>query len=198
MDPESSDGDRPADGLVERLRRGERGAFDEAYDRYRSLLFSFLVRASRERALAEELLQESWLSLARHARSLEPDTNLRAWLFTVARNLLRSRKRRERFGRELLERLGFATEEAREASPFERAVASETERRVEAAIGRLSPNAREIVLLAVVERLEPAELAVVLDLSPAATRQRLARARAMLAELLAEAPRPPDPVEETP
>jgi RNA polymerase sigma-70 factor (ECF subfamily) len=170
--------------LVARLRAGDDAAFHEAYETYRAGLFAFLVRASRERALAEELLQETWLRLAQNSRSLEPDTDLRAWLFTVACNLLRSRMRRDRFGRELLSLLGFGGPHATEDSPFELAVASETERRLEAAIGELPPSLREVVLLVVIERLEPATAARVLGLRPEAARQRLARARAMLAELL--------------
>jgi RNA polymerase sigma-70 factor (ECF subfamily) len=182
--------------LVERLRGGQPDAFDEAYERYRAGVFAFLVRASRERALAEELLQETWLRLARNARSLAPDTDLRAWLFTVARNLLRSRRRRDFFGRELLRELGLAAARETVQTPFEQAVASEAERRLEVAVGRLPPRAREVVLLAVIERLEPAQLAQVLGLRPEAARQRLARARAMLAKLLAEPPGLRDPAGE--
>ena len=184
--------------LVESLRRGDAGAFEAAYARHRAALYSFLLRSSRDRALAEELLQETWLRLARTARTLEPETDLRAWLFTVARNLLRSRRRRDYFGRELLRQLGLAGPGASEVTPFELAAASETERRLEAAIARLAPGLREVVLLAVVERLEPAQLAQVLGVRPEAARQRLARARAMLAKLLAQAPGPRDPIGEAP
>jgi RNA polymerase sigma factor (sigma-70 family) len=184
--------------LVERLRLGEPRAFEEAYELHRAGLFAFLVRATRERALAEELLQETWLRFAKHARSLAPETDVRAWLFTVARNLLRSRRRRDFFGRELLRELGLMAGPENLDSPFEQALASETERRVEAAIGRLPASAREVVLLAVIERLEPAQLAAVLGLRPEAVRQRLARARAMLAKLLAQAGGPRDTVGETP
>lgn len=205
MDPEQSESrrgrsDGPSgsseSGLVARLRGGDEGAFHETYELYRAGLFAFLARASRERALAEELLQETWLRFAQNARSLEPNTDLRAWLFTVARNLLRSRMRRDRFGRELLSLLGFGVARTTEESPFELAVASETERRLEAAIGELPPSLREVVLLAVVERLEPAELAQVLGLRPDAARQRLARARAMLARLLSRSSA--GPIGETP
>ena len=73
--------------LVRRLRRGDAAAFDAIYAQMRPRLFGFLVRLTRDRALAEDLLQESFLRLARSAPGLDPQTNLRAWLFRVARNL---------------------------------------------------------------------------------------------------------------
>src|SRR5262245_19481207 len=73
--------------LVERLRQGDPGAFDEVYAAFNSRLFTFLVRLSRRREVAEDLLEETWLRLVKHARRLEPDTRLGPWLFTVARNL---------------------------------------------------------------------------------------------------------------
>ena len=185
-----------ARALVERLREGDERAFDQAYVEHRAPLFSYLFRASRDRPLAEELLQETFLRFATHARLLEVDTDLRAWLFTVARNLFRSRKRRDRFGRELLRQLGFVARETNQESPFDHALASETERRLERALDRLSPAYRDVVLLAVVERLELDQVAKVLGLRPEATRQRLSRARAMLAELLLEPSA--DPVGEVP
>src|SRR5512145_2118176 len=86
--------DREAElALVEGLRRGDTAAFDLAYDAYRARLFAFLLRLSRRRAVAEDLLDETWLRLVRHARDLQPDTRLSAWLFTVARNLYWSHRR---------------------------------------------------------------------------------------------------------
>ena len=52
--------------LVARLRAGDPGAFDEVYDAYRPRVFAFLLRMTRNRALAEDLLDETWLRLARH------------------------------------------------------------------------------------------------------------------------------------
>lgn len=181
--------------LVERLREGDERAFDQAYTEHRAALFSYLLRASRDRPLAEELLQETFLRFATHARSLDEDTDLRAWLFTVARNLFRSRKRRDLFGRELLRQLGFVARDTNQESPFENALASETERRLERALDQLSPAHRDVILLAVVERLELDQVAKVLGLRPEATRQRLSRARAMLAELLEPSS---DPIGEPP
>src|SRR5262245_65663621 len=79
--------------LVARLRDGDTGAFDEVYGAYRSRIFAFLLRMSRSRTIAEDLLDETWLRLVRHACSLSPDTRLGPWLFTVARNLYWSHRR---------------------------------------------------------------------------------------------------------
>src|SRR6478672_6568524 len=79
--------------LLARLRAGDTAAFDEVYDAYRPRVFAFLLRMSRNRTLAEDLLDETWLRLVRHATRLLPDTRLGAWLFTVERNLYWSHRR---------------------------------------------------------------------------------------------------------
>ena len=73
--------------LVGRLREGDPDAFDEVYAAFNTRLFTFLLRLSRRREVAEDLLEETWLRLVKHARRLRHDTRLGAWLFTVARNL---------------------------------------------------------------------------------------------------------------
>src|SRR6476659_1613443 len=73
--------------LVARLRRGDAAAFDAIYLALNVRLLTFLVRLSRRRDVAEELLEETWLRLVTHAARLRPDTRLVPWLFTVARNL---------------------------------------------------------------------------------------------------------------
>src|SRR3954462_14812758 len=79
--------------LVARLSAGDTAAFDEVYEAYRPRVFAFLLRMTRNRALAEDLLDDTWLRLVRHASRLLPDTRLGPWLFTVARNLYWSHRR---------------------------------------------------------------------------------------------------------
>ena len=68
--------------LVDRLRRGDRAAFRELYARFAQASFGFLLRLAGRRDAAEDLHQEVWLSIARHAARLAPDTDLAAWIFT--------------------------------------------------------------------------------------------------------------------
>lgn len=171
--------------LVRGLRQGDARAFDAVYERYRARLFAFLVRLSRRRDVAEDLLQETWLRLARSAPELAPDTRLAPWLYTVARNLYVSHRRWSLLDADRLATLRFwARPEDDVLSPFERLAADETARRLERALASLPIAQREVVLLVCVERLEHAEAANVLGLAPEAFRQRLSRARAALTAAL--------------
>ena len=68
------------------LRRGEPAALGRAYAKYRARVYGFLLRLSGRRDVADDLLHDTWIKLARAAPGLREDTVLLSWLFTVARN----------------------------------------------------------------------------------------------------------------
>ena len=172
--------------LVAALRRGEPAAFDAVYHRYRSRIYGFLLRLSGSRCLAEDLFQETFLRLARHALRLEPDTQLGAWLFTVARNCYRSYRRFALLDRQRLHEYGLAPRPAG-ASPHDQAAASESAARLEAALQGLPLKYREALLLVGVEGMAPEQAAALLGLSAENLRQRLHRGRAMIKHRLEDA-----------
>jgi len=179
----SSDLDEPV--LVRRLRDGDTAAFDQVYDVYRARVFAFLLRISRNRTVAEDLLDETWLRLVRHARLLKSDTRLGPWLFTVARNLYWTHVRASLVQEASVpELIGLWPNSVTWPSPFDLAVADELERRVEAALATLPAQHREVLLLVAYEGLTPGDAAAVCGIRPEAFRQRLSRARASLAEKL--------------
>jgi RNA polymerase sigma-70 factor (ECF subfamily) len=182
------DASRPlAPACVERLRAGEAGAFDEVYAAYHVRLHGFLLRLSREPALARDLAQETWLRLAANARRLVPGSDPGAWLFTVARNLYLSRRRWALLDRARRLELFVRDGERSAPSPLEHACRDELKRAVERALAALALPEREVILLVCVEGFGAHEVAVMLDLSPAAVRKRLSRARArMLSQLPAD------------
>lgn len=175
----------PADAqLVAGLIRREPWAFTAAYERHRVRIYSFLVRLCGRRDLAEDLFQDTFLQLSRHAAQLRPETELGAYLFTVARNRYRSHRRTSLF-RQLRLRLftlGSSAERLAEAAspetPFEHAAQGDLGRQLESAIRRLADAQREALLLVGVEGMDHDRAAQVLGLTPAALRQRLFRARA--------------------
>lgn len=171
--------------LIERLRRGETGAFDAIYEQHRARIFSFLARLTGRCELAEELLQEVFLRLCRFAPRLAPETQIALWLYTVARNLARSHYRWAAVNADRLLGLAQLTEADHPVSPFDMTSARELERAVERALQRLSLDQRELLILVAVERVPSADAARVLGLSPVALRQRLSRARKQLADAIA-------------
>jgi RNA polymerase sigma-70 factor (ECF subfamily) len=171
--------------FVARLRAGETGAFDAIHGEFNRRLFTFLMRLSRRRDVAEDLLEETWLRLVSQAERLRPDTQLGPWLFTVARNLYVSycRSRHLETSQEP-NLIGLWPAGQPTPSPFEQTAASEFHRRLEAAIATLPASSREVLLLVAIDGLRPAEAAAVCGISPEALRQRLSRARALLVERL--------------
>jgi RNA polymerase sigma-70 factor, ECF subfamily len=153
--------------------------FRALYERHRAPIFSFLLRMGRDEALARDLSQETWLRLAASAHTLRPDSDHRAWLFTVARNLYRGHHRWRVLSRARLEEYGSIPARPT-ATPSELASAHDTARRLERAIARLPARYREVILLISVEGIAQEEVARILDLTLPTLRQRLSRARALL------------------
>ncbi len=165
--------------LVRRLKKRDVAAFDEIYEAYRARLYSFLVRLTRRRDIAEEMLQETWLRLAARGHLLRDDTRLCAWLYTVAHNLVVSYCRNRLLDAERIGELGRMPSSSA-ASPFESAAATETELRLERAIAALPAHYREALLLTA-EGFTHDEGALICELRPDAFRKRLSRARERVA-----------------
>lgn len=168
--------------LVARLKAGDPAAFEAIYEAYRPRLFGFLVRLSRRRDVAEDLLEETWLRLVGRVATLTDDARLAPWLFAVARNLYFSWRRSRAVDAARTSELDPAwPAPERGHSPFEAAARAELERRVEAALARLPLPDREVLLLVGVEGLTPSEAAGVCGLPAVTVRARLHRAREKLA-----------------
>lgn len=186
MEPPAGPGQADAE-IVAGLRAGEARALTRAYGRYRERVYSFLLRLCGRAADADDLFQETFVQLARHARRLHPETDLRAWLFTVARNRYLSHRRTALWRR--LRLALFSSEvpaPAGHETPHEATAFLGTAQRLERALGELPPPQREVLLLVGVEGMEQAAAARVLGLTEAALRQRLSRARARLRTLIPE------------
>lgn len=82
--------------LIKKCRRGERAAFDELIRMYYDYVYGFLLRASSDRPLAEDLTQETFLRMIRSIERFNTDgsASLGTWLVTVAKNLYIDQLRR--------------------------------------------------------------------------------------------------------
>ena len=181
-----------APALLAALRRGDATAFDRVYGLAWPRLVAFLRRLGAEGPIAEELAQETLLRLAHHARSLRPDSSLRAWIFAVARNLLRDHQRRRllEFGR--LRDIDSAQVHGEAAVlPDALADSERSAARLEAALQALPPLLREAIVLVAIEGFDPSVAAKMVDVPAATLRQRLSRARSQLRDALDAEPATP-------
>ncbi len=170
---------RSDEDLVRAVRRGEIEAFDELYARYARRLFSYLLHLSNDRARAEDLLQEVFLTALRsEAFDLRPG-KFAGWLFTVARNRAYSERRKESRAVEV---------ETPEPPPSPEA---EVEKReafalLAEAIGALSPPHRDVLMLKEVAGLTYSQIAAVQNVPEGTAKSRLHHAIKSVRRFFAE------------
>ena len=174
--------------LVAELIAGDDRAFRSLYEQHGDGVCSFALRLTGSRDAADEIYQHAWVKLAQSARRLAPDTNVLAWLLRVARNHWHSGHRRERTRERHRETLTSQADPSWGARDFRPDTSAEQRRRLERldrALGELSEQHREVLLVMIeADDLPQHELAATLSLEPAVFRKRLSRARKALAELM--------------
>ena len=170
--------------LVLSSAEGSRSEINPAalVEMYSTLLFRVAHSVLRSQAEAEDVVQDVFVRVLEHRRSLSAVRDMRVWLIRIAWNLAIDRRRRispdqmdERFARQLAAKSVAADEAIGEAQRM-RLVLRELE--------RLPKGERHVLLLSVVEELGTAELAEVLGRSESAVRALLFRARTRLRERL--------------
>lgn len=164
-----------------RLRAGDARAFSALYERHARRLYTFLARHSRDRHLAEDLLQETFLRVFTHRRAYRASGQFRAWLFTIARRLLIDHVRRER---PVWDAPDVADQAPASGSPESHAEARESLERLEGALAALPSSLREVVLLSRLVGLRADEIAEVTGSTPGAVRVALHRALRRLRALV--------------
>lgn len=168
--------------LVQRAQLGHEDAFAQLVRRYQVPVVRFCERMTASLPDAEDLAQETFVRVYRHLNRLEPHARFSTVLFGIARNItlnhLRDSGRRGR-GRSVV--LDDQQRETRpQNDPTRGARLSEMQGMLQAALQKLSPDHREIVLLREVEGMEYDEIATVLGCQRGTVKSRLARAREQL------------------
>lgn len=161
--------------LVTASRRGERAAFGVLVERYQGVVCAVSYSRTGDRALSEDVAQETFIAAWRQLDRLRETVKLRSWLCGIARNL--ARKARKRSDRET----AFEGEIVATDNPFDAVCDAESERVMREAMTRVPETYREPLLLHYSEGLSAREIADVLEISEAAVMQRLSRGRQYLA-----------------
>jgi len=175
------DPERPDHEWAGRAQAGDRNAFTVLVQRHQHALHRYLSRMTGTPDEAMELAQEVFVRAWQALPQWQPDAPFRAWLFRIASNaaldLLRRRRTVE------FVPIDDQLEPADPgADPERQVVAKQEVRLLEAALKRLTPEHRQILLLREVEDMAYEEIGRVLSLSAGTVKSRLARARMALIE----------------
>lgn len=178
--------------LVERVREGDREAFNELVERHASKIFRLARHITKNDAEASDVLQDAFLKAYSRLDQFQGDSKFYTWLVRIAVNeaLMRLRKRRGDKTVSLdqdveTEDGAMRREVADEGEDPEEAYGREEMRVIlERAIDSLSDTYRSVFVLRDVEGLSTEETADMLDLSISAVKSRLLRARLQLRDKL--------------
>lgn len=170
--------------LIERIAATQdRHAFMLLFAYFGPRVKSFMMRSGASDAYAEELAQETLLTVWRKAPSFDASrANASTWIFTIARNLRIDGLRRERLAANAQSQLGLLDEDVER--PDQALNAAERANRLKAALHGLSPDQMDLVRLSFFEDKPHSEIAKTLNIPLGTVKSRLRRSMMVLREIL--------------
>ena len=198
-------GSHPNDGeLIEALRKRDESAFAFLLDRYYNSLLRMATFYVPSRAVAEEVVQETWIAVLQGIDRFEGRSSLKTWLFSILTHLAKTRGKREGRSIPFSALSNAATEPGEPAveperfldashpqwpghwasppqswskTPEEHLLSQETQAHLQRAIAALPPAQREVITLRDIEQWNSQEVCNVLGISETNQRVLLHRAR---------------------
>lgn len=175
--------------LVQKAQQDDERAFGNLVERYETKVYSLAMKMLRNPEDAEDVLQDTFLRAYRGIKSFQGNSTFSTWIYRITANsaLMRLRKKQ-------LPTVSIDDADERETpiniadwspGPVEQLLTKETQKAMDEAIEGLPPEFKQVFILRDVEELSNAEVAEILDLSVAAVKSRLHRARLKVRNRLA-------------
>ena len=204
----------PGAGVTERLhdpeltalRSGDEQAFQLLVARLHGPMLRLVMGYVRDRDIAEDVVQESWLTVLKNLDRFEERSTLKTWILGIALNIARSRRRKERrvlpfsslWRRGDREERGATVDRSRFDAggtwkeipdswsnvPESRLLSQETMKRVRDAVDALPPMQREVIVLRDVAGMDSEEVCDMLGITSDSMRLRLHHARTAVRKTL--------------
>ncbi len=184
--------------LLDAATRGDQAAIETLVRRHTPAMRRLAQSVLGDAALAEDVVQDSWLAALRKADSFKGRASVRSWLLAICANAARTRRGKEQrvlpFSAVWKEERGPAVEigmfvgsgawaapvTAWDDGPHDEAAAAVLQKALEDAIAELPPRQRVVVVAADVLGCPPAEIAAMLGITPGHQRVLLYKARVRL------------------
>lgn len=173
------------ENIIARARRGDADAFEQLVIAYRDQVFRLALRMCGNEADADEVAQEAFLSAWKALPNFRGDSRFSTWLYQLTSHAAIDLMRREK--RQITaEDITEVSAPDPGPSPQQQAERSETRQAVRDAMGQLSPEYRQIVVLRFLQELSYEEIGAVLKLPPGTVKSRLNRAKSQLKDILSK------------
>ena len=184
--------------LVERLKRQDEAAFNELVRLYQGRIFRLVFRMIGDRAEAEDLAQEVFVTVFKSIGSFRGESKLSTWMYRVATNHCKNRikylGRRARGKKKELDEFADASAiesatmntSAQVPRPDEALSGRQLEHFVQVALAELGDEHRTLVVLRDIENMTYEEIQDITGLASGTVKSRLHRARLALAERVRE------------
>ena len=165
--------------LVERARAGDAASFERIYRLHSARVYGLCLRMLRDSAVAEDCVQETFITAWRHLHSFQAHSTLATWLHRIAVNTVLARSRRKSARNELA-----SGDEQPETANRETAADAAQVMDLERAIGELPEGARHVLVLQGIYGYTHEEVAQMLGVAVGTCKAQLHRARKLLAQRL--------------
>lgn len=179
--------------LINKAKEGDKEALAALVKKYEQTVYNFAFKICRDKDKAENMMQDTFLSMIKNLHQFDGRSKLSTWLYRIISNNCLMSVRKARPGRfvSLDDDEDNLYEEKIPADwntiPFRSVENIELKKILDDSIAKLAPDYRIVFLLRDVEGLSTEETAKITELSAAAVKSRLHRARAFLRKEINEA-----------
>ena len=170
--------------LIRRAGQGDSDAFRQLVETYQAPVYRLALRmCGGDAALAEDAAQEAFLAAWRGLPRFRGDSRFSTWLYRLTTNAAIDWLRREKRHRGMDDVTDLELPDDG-PGPQDQAEQAETQQTVRRALGQLSEEHRQVLLLRYMQELDYAEIAAALEISEGTVKSRISRAKMRLRELL--------------
>lgn len=170
--------------LLARIREGDQHAFEQLYYRYHKPVYGFMVKATRSAADSEDIAQEVFARLWNIREKIDPERNIQALIFLIARRAAVDLYRRTGRTNAIFTDSEDEDTHSLDLSPEEILEQYETKLLLNIAIENMPRKQREVFSLYYYENLSPTEIAQRLDMSYENVRKQIWNAKKQLREII--------------
>ena len=179
--------------LIARAKAGDQDAFARLMEQYQRPIYNLTLRMSGRPEDAEELTQTAFFKAWQGLSRFQEDSSFFTWLYRLATNATIDFLRHEKRRFAVLNAIPLHTEEGNSLelpdlrnAPEDKAMEADLKDSLKAALGTLSHEHREVLLMREVDGLSYQEIADMMDLELGTVKSRIARARLALRKILTE------------